>query len=205
MKVIHYHFSILSTQIWNCDKCYAFLHMSCILHWINDSLSYKRAKGIIPIWAWYVFIITTKRTFPRTRHQNFNTNKNVHITVQNAVWNTIRLRFQDRTNASVKRLWILRINPGLFHTPAVKRAANFCNQNVVISACCSAILVHVHLAPRWCPLNVTVASYRRNRDVAMRKIGAAELSATKSMNLARTVVTACVTLANVPLAKRYYY
>ncbi|XP_011876774.1 PREDICTED: NF-X1-type zinc finger protein NFXL1 [Vollenhovia emeryi] len=37
--------------IWNCDKCYAFLHMSCILHWINDSLSYKRARGITPIWA----------------------------------------------------------------------------------------------------------------------------------------------------------
>ncbi|RLU26180.1 hypothetical protein DMN91_002346 [Ooceraea biroi] len=37
--------------IWNCDKCYAFLHMPCILHWINDSLSYKRAKGIAPIWA----------------------------------------------------------------------------------------------------------------------------------------------------------
>ncbi|KAG5306175.1 NFXL1 protein, partial [Acromyrmex insinuator] len=37
--------------IWNCDKCYAFLHMSCILHWINDSLSCKRAKGITPIWA----------------------------------------------------------------------------------------------------------------------------------------------------------
>ncbi|GAB1864395.1 NF-X1-type zinc finger protein NFXL1 [Camponotus japonicus] len=37
--------------IWNCNKCYAFLHMSCILHWINDSLSYKQAKGITPIWA----------------------------------------------------------------------------------------------------------------------------------------------------------
>ncbi|EFN72938.1 NF-X1-type zinc finger protein NFXL1 [Camponotus floridanus] len=37
--------------IWNCNKCYAFLHMSCILRWINDSLSYKQAKGIIPIWA----------------------------------------------------------------------------------------------------------------------------------------------------------
>ena len=44
-----------SMQIWNCDKCYAFLHMSCILHWINDSLNCKRAKGITPIWAWYVF------------------------------------------------------------------------------------------------------------------------------------------------------
>ncbi|XP_032670664.1 NF-X1-type zinc finger protein NFXL1 [Odontomachus brunneus] len=37
--------------IWNCRICYAFLHLSCILHWINDSLNYKRAKGITQIWA----------------------------------------------------------------------------------------------------------------------------------------------------------
>lgn len=37
--------------IWNCDKCYAFLHLSCILHWIRDSLNVKHEKGIAPVWA----------------------------------------------------------------------------------------------------------------------------------------------------------
>ncbi|XP_066587733.1 NF-X1-type zinc finger protein NFXL1 isoform X2 [Prorops nasuta] len=37
--------------IWNCSKCYSFMHLSCILHWIKDSLSYKRESGIPPIWA----------------------------------------------------------------------------------------------------------------------------------------------------------
>lgn len=37
--------------IWNCGKCFAFLHLSCILHWIEDSLSYKREQGIAQVWA----------------------------------------------------------------------------------------------------------------------------------------------------------
>lgn len=39
-------------QIWNCSKCFAFLHLSCISHWIQDSLSIKRERGIEPVWAW---------------------------------------------------------------------------------------------------------------------------------------------------------
>lgn len=122
-----------------------------------------------------------------------------HIAVQNAVWNMIRIRFQDHTNASVKRLRILRINHGSFHILVAKLATNFCNQSAATNACCSAILVRARPAPRWCRLNVTAASYRRNRDVAMLRIGAAELCATKNMNLARTLVIACVMLENVPL------
>ncbi|KOC62472.1 NF-X1-type zinc finger protein NFXL1 [Habropoda laboriosa] len=37
--------------IWNCSKCFAFLHLSCILHWIQDSLNVKREKGLTLIWA----------------------------------------------------------------------------------------------------------------------------------------------------------
>lgn len=37
--------------IWNCNKCFAFLHLSCILHWIQDSLNVKQKKGVAPIWA----------------------------------------------------------------------------------------------------------------------------------------------------------
>ncbi|KAG7205201.1 hypothetical protein KM043_018289 [Ampulex compressa] len=37
--------------IWNCNKCYCFLHLTCTLHWIRDSLGYKREKGILQVWA----------------------------------------------------------------------------------------------------------------------------------------------------------
>ncbi|KOX72431.1 NF-X1-type zinc finger protein NFXL1 [Melipona quadrifasciata] len=37
--------------IWNCNKCFAFLHLSCISRWIQDSVNVKREKGIEPTWA----------------------------------------------------------------------------------------------------------------------------------------------------------
>lgn len=37
--------------IWNCYECFTFMHLPCIQHWIRDSLTYKREKGINPQWA----------------------------------------------------------------------------------------------------------------------------------------------------------
>ncbi|KAK2582699.1 hypothetical protein KPH14_004973 [Odynerus spinipes] len=37
--------------IWSCNKCYSFMHLSCILHWIRDTLANKREKGITPTWT----------------------------------------------------------------------------------------------------------------------------------------------------------
>ncbi|KAJ8683711.1 hypothetical protein QAD02_019503 [Eretmocerus hayati] len=37
--------------IWSCSKCFTFLHLPCIQHWVRDSLSYKNEKGILPTWG----------------------------------------------------------------------------------------------------------------------------------------------------------
>ncbi|XP_015119941.1 NF-X1-type zinc finger protein NFXL1 [Diachasma alloeum] len=40
-----------SDPIWSCSTCYSFLHLTCIQHWIRDSLASKLSKGITPVWA----------------------------------------------------------------------------------------------------------------------------------------------------------
>lgn len=37
--------------IWNCNKCYSFMHLTCILHWIRDTLAHKHEQGIVPTWT----------------------------------------------------------------------------------------------------------------------------------------------------------
>lgn len=37
--------------IWSCSTCYTSMHLSCVQHWIRDSISYKQEKGIKPLWA----------------------------------------------------------------------------------------------------------------------------------------------------------
>lgn len=43
---------LLSSQIWSCSKCFTFMHLHCIQHWVRDSLKYKHEKGILPVWGW---------------------------------------------------------------------------------------------------------------------------------------------------------
>ncbi|XP_012279263.1 NF-X1-type zinc finger protein NFXL1 [Orussus abietinus] len=37
--------------IWSCIRCFSFMHLPCIQHWIRDSLNYKREREIAPVWA----------------------------------------------------------------------------------------------------------------------------------------------------------
>ncbi|XP_020287861.1 NF-X1-type zinc finger protein NFXL1 isoform X2 [Pseudomyrmex gracilis] len=59
-----------------------------------------------------------------------------------------KTRFRDRTNVSVKRSLILRINRGAFRILAAKRAASSCNRNAVTNASCFVTPVRVRLAQK---------------------------------------------------------
>jgi uncharacterized membrane protein YesL len=100
-------------------------------------------------------------------------------------------------NASVKRPVIHHISHGSFHILAVRLVANLCNQNVVTNVYCFVILVHVRHVLRWYQSNAIAVNCLHSHAVAMPRIGAVGVYATRNTIRALILVKTCVMLANV--------